>query len=118
MSHFDNINFTAARPANLVEVVAHHPECRPKSVGGVGEAYCGFDFAVFEGEKVFGGYTARGERFSLIVFAAGCENQTSVALAVIAYTYVLFAVGVILQFVVAATVAVYLYVPSFGFEFA
>ena len=53
-----------------------------------------------------------------MVFATGREDEASVALAVVAYAYIFFAVGVELQFVVSSAIAVYFNVPAFGLEFA
>ena len=47
IAHFQNIDFATARPTNRRIIFAHHPECRPQTIGSRGKFYAGFDFPVF-----------------------------------------------------------------------
>ena len=112
VTELHNVGLAAFRPAHLVKVVAHHPECRPQAVGCLRQFYRRLHLSVGKRHLVFRVYTSRRELLAVVHLAHSRQNKAMVALAVITETHVALAVGVELQLVVAAAGTVHLNVPT------
>ena len=101
-SHLHDVHLTTLRPSISVDVVAHHPVCRPQSIGSLGEFNLCLNDTVLE------------IHLTVTVDTSGCELETVVVFALCGYDelsignlHVFRTIGVILQFTVAeAPVAV------------
>ena len=102
VTELHNVGLAAFRPAHLVKVVAHHPECRPQAVGCLRQFYRRLHLSVGKRHLVFRVYTSRRELPAVIHLAHSRQNKAMIALAVITETHVALAVGVELQLIVAA----------------
>ena len=112
-----DVRLAATRPAHLAVAVAHHPEGGPQPVGRVGELDGGFHLTVGEVHLVLRGEAARGASPALVVFPA-CRNDEAAFPRgrLDAHRHVLRPVGVVLQLIVAATIAVHLDIPVVAVE--
>lgn len=111
MPEFHDIQLAAAGPAIFAHIVAHHPVGGPEAVFGGGELDAGLNHAVTESGLVLRGNTAGGKALAAERFATRGEHEATFAgLGVGFHGHVLTLV--ILEFLVAAAIAVHLNVPD------
>ena len=112
VTELHNVGLTATRPAYLVEIVAHHPKRRPQTVGSLRQLDGSLYLAMLERYFVLRRDASGSALLPVVHFFLCCKDKAAVALAVVADTDIFQTGSVILQLVVAATVAVHLNVPT------
>ena len=109
ITHLQDVRLAAARPPHLVEVVAHHPECRPQTVCRLWQQYAALYLAVFEIHLLMTIKTSRSKFLSVIVLLTCCEYQAAGSRCVVLDRYIL--TTVVLHLVITAAIAVNLDIP-------
>lgn len=95
---FDDIDFAAGGPGDLIDVFSQHPEGGPDAFAR-GERDAGFHGAVGKAEVAFGNHSRRGVACTFVAFFVGADVENAVL-----DVDVFATVGVVLPFIVAPTV--------------
>ena len=111
MSHLEHIGLAACRPSALLDVVAHHPECRPQAIGCLRQFDARLNYSVCKPHLSTGVDASGSKRVSVVVLTTGCDDEISVA-----HSHVVSIVDIVLQLIVAAARAVDLHVPVVAVE--
>ena len=105
VASFHDVYLTTFGPSHLTVVVAHHPICWPYAIGGLRELNACLYDAVLEISLVACVDASRGELLVVVVLTTSCQHEVTIV-----YSDILFAI--VLQLLVAATVAVLFNIPQ------